>query len=533
MSPGRVEPAPPARDPLDRLPVLLLVAAFLLVLPAGLLGLLEPTETRHAEIAREMLASGDWLTPRLNALAHLDKPPLAYWAAALGLRMSGPNAWGPRVPVALASLVTLAFTVLAARRRFAPLVASPTLPAWLMLGMLLYALAGRAVATDPYLAMCVTGWWALAPSPWALALLGLGFLAKGPVVLVLTLLPALVAAAWGRARAPLALLAPAWGWLVAAAIALPWYVAMAARTPGLAGWWLGHETWARFATTEHGRGGPPWYFLGVLIAGALPWTPALLLGLAHTWRERARDEARLLLVWVLVPLAVFSASGSKLPAYLLPCAPAMALLAARGFERGGRAVRHATGLLLLVLAAALWIAARHGMGRLIGLDPPESFPIPAGLWLAIGALALAAFRVAAGPPARTALLVALGFGAALVALARHDRALGAPRAAVELMGMHRAGQPVVEYRRFVAGVPFQLGETVRLLEVPRETRFDDAATVARVMLPRDSLVPLTDAYGRLWIVGPIAPTESLVTGAGLRWTRIAVWKDLALGFAAR
>ena len=522
------------RGPFDRLAVLLLAAAFLLVVPAGMMGLLEPTETRYAEIAREMRASGDWLVPRLDGLAHFHKPPLAYWAAAGGMALCGENAWGARVPAALAALATLMFTALAARRRFGALLGSPPLAAWLLLGTALFATVGRTLASDPFLAAAVTGWWALAPSPWALTLLGVGFMAKGPVVLLPTLLPVLVLAALERRRSALALLAPAWGWLLAAAIALPWYLAVAARTPGLAGYFLGNQVWARYATIEHQRGGPPWYFLGVLIAGALPWTPALLAGLVVAWRERARLEGRLLLAWLLVPLAVFSTSGSKLPAYLLPCMPAVAMLAALGFERGGRMVRHATGLLLLVMAAAAWIAARHLIGRLIGIDPPEAYRIPFEIWLAIAALVLAAFGVIDRPLPRTALLVAVAFSATLVALARHDRALGSPRAVVEVMRETRApGEPVVEFAHFDAGLPFYLGERVRLLEVPRERQFEDAATLARVFVTRDSLGPLADAHGRVWVMGPAAPTEAMVRGQALRWTRIAGWKGEAIGYASR
>ncbi len=525
---------PPARGPLDRLPVLLAVATFLLVVPAGLMGLLEPTETRYAEIARAMNRGGDWLTPRLNGIAHFHKPPLAYWAAAAGMRLMGENAWGARVPVALAAIATLLFTALAARRRFGALVASPTLAAWLLLGTALFAAAGRTLASDPFLAAAVAGWWALAPSPWALALLGAGFMAKGPVVLLPTLLPVLVAAAWKRERAPLALLGPGWGWLGFGVVALPWYLVVAARTPGLIGYLLGEQTWVRYTTTAHQRAGPPWYFLVVLAAGALPWTPAMIVGLRRAWQEHARLEARLLILWLVAPLVVFSTSGSKLPAYLLPCMPAVALLAAMGFERGGRPLRHATGLLLLVLAAAGWIAARHLLGRLVGIDPPEAFRIPAGMWIALAALVLAAFRVTDGPPARAALLVAVGLTAAWVALARYDRALGSPRAVVEVLRENRrAGEPVVEFARFDAGLSFYLRERVRLLEVPRETRFDDAATRAEVFVSRDSLAAEADAHGRVWLFGPADATEAMVRSQGLRWTRVATWQDAAVGFATR
>jgi 4-amino-4-deoxy-L-arabinose transferase len=519
---------------LDRPATLLAVFAFLLLLPAGAFGLFEPTETRYAEIAREMRASGDWITPRLDGIVHLHKPPLAYWAAAGGMALLGENAWGARLPVALASLATLLFTVRLARRRFGALIASPALAGWLLGSSVLFLAIGRTLASDPFLAAAVAGFWALAPSPWALALLGLGFLAKGPVVFVTTVLPVLLAAAWGRERRTLALLGPARGWLAFAVVALPWYLVVLARTPGLLGYFLGNQLWERFATTEHGRGGPPWYFAGVMLAGALPWTVALGPGAVQSWRQRASAEARLLIAWLAVPLVVFSLSGSKLPAYLLPCFPAVALLAALGLERGGRGVRQATGLVLLLLAAAAWIGARHGLGRVVGVEPPEAFVIPPGVWLALAAWAFAAFRIVDGPPARAALLVALGLTAAWVGLARHDRALGSPRALVALLREHRAaGEPVVEFARFNAGLPFHLRERVRLLEVPRETRFDDPRTVAAVFVSRDSLAALADRHGRVWLAGPEGPTRTLADTLGLAWTRLARWKDTAIGFVTR
>src|SRR5205823_4285029 len=109
----------------------------------------------------------------------------------------------------------------------------------------------RSVATDPFLAAAVAGFWALAPSPWAIALLGLGCLIKGPVVLVPTVLPLLVVAAWDRSRAPLRRLGPGWSWALFSGVALPWFVAVVARVPGLAGYLIDDQLWRRFTTGAH------------------------------------------------------------------------------------------------------------------------------------------------------------------------------------------------------------------------------------------------------------------------------------------
>src|SRR5207253_472373 len=143
---------------------------------------------------------------------------------------------------------------------------------------------------------------------------------------------------------------------------------LAARVPGLLGYLLGDQIWQRFAAHVHHREGPPWYFAAVLAAGSLPWTAALAAGIARAWRERAREESRLLLAWAFVPLVFFSFSASKLPAYLLPCFPAAAALAAIGLERAGRALRLTTAATLGLLAVAgatlgpRLMAARLGFG---------------------------------------------------------------------------------------------------------------------------------------------------------------------------
>src|SRR5262249_46882080 len=312
---------------LDRTRAALLILGLALGATARLMGLFEPTETRYAAVAPEARASGDFLVPHLNGSPHFHKPPLAYWLTAAGFAACGVNEWGARLPVALASLVTLAFVALAARRSFASLRVRPGLATWILGTSALFLAIGRALASDPFLAATVTGFWALAPSPWGPAALGAGFLVKGPVVLVPTLVVVLAVAAVSKDHAPLARLSPARAWWLFAAIGFPWYLVVAARTPGLLRYLVTNQVWARYATAEHQRRGPPPYFLAVVIAGALPWTPALGARIARTWKDRASLESRLLPAWLFLPLVFFSFSVSQLPPYLFP---PLAVRAARG-----------------------------------------------------------------------------------------------------------------------------------------------------------------------------------------------------------
>ena len=519
---------------LDRTRAALLCMAVALCVTAGLMGLFEPTETRYAEIAREMRVSGDYLVPRLNGIAHFHKPPLAYWLTAAGFAACGVNEWGARLPVALASLLTLAFTALAARRGFAPLGVRPGLAAWLLGTSALFIAIGRALASDPFLAATVAGFWALAPSAWAPALLGVGFVVKGPVVLVPTLVVVLAVAALSRDRAPLARLGPARAWWLFLGLGAPWYLIVVARTPGLLRYFFADQLWSRYATTEHQRGGPPWYFLAVLIAGALPWTPALVAGVARTWRDRRALESRLLLAWLFLPLVFFSFSGSKLPAYLLPLFPAVALLAARGLEPDVPAARWSIAALLAGIAIVGWTLGPVALGRTIGIEPPQSFALPLAAHAGLACLVLSAFWVVRERFAIAALLVTLGAAALLAGLARYDGPLGSPRGFVRVAAEARApGEPVVEYRRFEAGLPFYLREPVRLLDVPRESGFSEPGTRARIFVTRDSLPALADAHGRVWLLGAETEGQTLARELGLRYQPTARWRGTALGILTR
>jgi len=287
--------------------LIVLAAAWLST--AGAIGLLEPTETRYAEIAREMKASGDYLVPRLNGVPHFHKPPLAYWATALAS-----SRWrerlGARIPAALACLAGLALAV-RSRADASPRSASLR-PRGVDRGtMPLVFFLGRAVATDPYLGVSVSAFWRWRPRPgrwprwgWILRQ-GTGRLrhhgapgaGRGGVRRDRGCLRVLGRRGAGGCSQP----SPCpgtWSWCCARGPdRLP------AREPSLG---TLHHPRARAAR-------PPWYFVGVLLVGALPWTAALVTGAARLWRRRAQREAQLLLAWLLVPLVFFSFSAPSCP----------------------------------------------------------------------------------------------------------------------------------------------------------------------------------------------------------------------------
>jgi 4-amino-4-deoxy-L-arabinose transferase-like glycosyltransferase len=450
-----------------------LLPAGAIVASCGWLGLTEPTETRYAEVAREMLETGDWLIPRLNGIPHFAKPPLAYWSAASGMALLGVNEWGARLGVALAAAFVLWCTARIGRQ------AGGALAPFFLASTVLFFVCSHQLAADMFLAAAVAGFYVAILDTrargtiWPFVALAVGFMAKGPVVLVLTVAPVLLAALWARDGAAARALANWRGWIVFALIALPWYIAVVVKTPGLLTYLLHHQLWERYTTTVHQRGGPIFYFLIVTLAGALPWTWAALRGLGDAARAAAgqRNLADALLAsWVVLPLVFFSFSGSKLPAYVLPSFPALAVL------------------------ASCW--------------PSEA---RRGLWLKMAGVTFAVFL------------------AVLAAATPFDSQLGSPRALVQkLKESRRPGEPVVEYGKFNAGVPFYLRETVPILDVPRDLRFAEPAARERALITRRDFARTVRTQGRGWVVGNQAATEAMAIPLGFKATRVAGSGDQTL-----
>lgn len=431
------ETAPsPAPEPTSRaLPpraaaLLLALVAALLLLRLGAVPLLGPDEPRYARVAVEMKRAGEWVTPTLQGEAWLEKPPLYYWAAGLAYRALGESETAARLPSVLAAVLMVGATALVGARVFG---AAAGLHAGFVLGLAVLPFAyGRAASMDMMLAACVTiaqGLVALRllgiagrlAMPAAGVFVGLGLLAKGPLGL---LLPALATGsyllltrdrdAWRRILSPAAA-------ILAMAVALPWYV-LAWRENGQAfvDVFLLNHNLQRFTSTIHRHPGPFYYYVPVVLLGLAPWSGLVGPALARV-RPRASSAERLVLLWFLLPFVFFSLAGSKLPGYILPCLPPLALLAGRLADAwtreetafGGRvaalvglAVAASVAAAPLVLRAqgdphwralgplAAWsLIVAFLFSRAIGADPPRALRL-----LRIGAAGTLLLVVLAAPP---------------------------------------------------------------------------------------------------------------------------------------
>jgi 4-amino-4-deoxy-L-arabinose transferase-like glycosyltransferase len=422
------EPAPAAPEPASRaLPprgaaLLLALVGALLLLRLGAIPLLGPDEPRYARVAIEMQRAGEWVTPTLQGQPWLEKPPLYYWLAGAAYRVLGETETAARLPAVLAALLTVGTTALVGARLFG---AGAGLHAGFVLGLSVLPFAyGRAASMDMLLAASVTvaqGLIALRllgiagrlAVPVAGLFIGLATLAKGPLGL---LLPALATGCYllvaRDSKAWRALLSPAAA-VLGLLVALPWYL-MAWRENGHAFievFFLNHNL-QRFTSTIHRHPGPFYYYVPLVLLGLLPWVGLVPVALARV-RPRASRAELLVTLWLAAPFAFFSLAGSKLPGYILPCLPPLAILAGRQADRWTREGAGAGGRVaaLVGLACAALVAAAPLVLRAQG-EPLWRALIPLGGWSLLVAFVFS--RTIAGDAARALRLLRIGAAGTLL-----------------------------------------------------------------------------------------------------------------------
>jgi dolichol-phosphate mannosyltransferase len=335
----RLPPRPSRRWTLDLgLCTVLLIAVFLLFARIRS-PLLEPEEARYAEIPRQMLVTSSWLVPVLHGKAYLQKPPLLYWVVMASYKVFGIHDWAARLVPCGAALLCI---VIAYRWALNALNLRAALFGGLILclsGRFIYM--SRMLSMDSLLSLCVVAAWTWAHRAlsgnrmiwrwWLSAALAtaLGVLTKGPVALLLSVIPVL---AWQRLDKR-ACRVRVTGWLVfalvAGIVAMPWYAVLAIREPvQVADFFWAHNVLRFLSPLDHEE--PFWFYLPILAAGMLPWS--LLLPALVRWLARRSPAARghrppalgFLLLCCLWCLIFYSVAGCKRPGYILPAMPALA-----------------------------------------------------------------------------------------------------------------------------------------------------------------------------------------------------------------
>lgn len=468
------------------------IAVFVLSFQLGARELSSPDETRYAAIGRSMLETGDWLTPVHNfKFKHWHKPPLTYWCMAASFRAFGYNDWAARVPSAVAALAVVMGVYVIGRTLHGP--RAGFLAGLVLLASPLFFALARLANTDMLLCAFIAWTWVgfvrslfteKRQTLWFLlgtVFAGLGFMTKGPVVLLSTLAPmllyALVTNQWKRIGWWRPLLAVG----VFLVVALPWYVVVCIKNPGLLRYLVEYQTFHRITTDIHQRTEPFWFFFWFVPLGFLPWAVLPLFGIVASFRrgERSAERHRALVPvsWLVVVFVFISLSTSKLITYCLPLFPALALIVgryvARAFtaETSRRSVAFAmacNAAVLLVFAGVFLVGGLH--------DDSASGPIARGAG-SVGLFALAALVLGLLYRPRIAFSVVL-FGVLVLllvgtrAIVGKEDELGIGNSGNELAALigpreetdrYRA-VAVVMYRRYLKELPYYLGHPVMCLD---------------------------------------------------------------------
>ena len=516
------------------------VAAWFFTLDAR--HLLRSDEGRYAEIAREMFASGDWVTIRYNGLKYFEKPPLHLWLTALAYHAFGVGEWQARLWVALCGAGGLLMTAWAAQRwagRRAALLTGLVLlaaPSWNIAshfnsldmgvsGALACVLAALLIAQHPQTPAAARRRWMWA----AWAAMAAAVLTKGLIGIVLPglalVLYTLLARDWALWRR-LHLISGTALFLVLTA---PWFVLVSARNPEFAQFFFIHEHWQRYTSGVHQRGAPVWYFVPQLLGGFLPW-----LGLAPRAWTVAREDSRsggfrplwFCAAWATAIFVFFSASGSKLPGYILPMFPALALLCGLALARLDAAAWRRQ-LWWMAFAAVLALAASTLIGRVPG-GADQADLRRYGVWVS-AACALAAAGVFGAlwlnrrghlMPSIAAAALAW-FGACTVGLVGHET-LGRSTSGVDLVPAMNAvltpDMSVYSVRLLDHTLPFYLRRNTVMVEQPDELDFGTQQEPQKWL-------PTLAAFTQVWATGPRAlAIMSPATYAELQDTPLPMFK---------
>lgn len=422
------------------------VAALVTIPGLGSGTLWDNSETAYGEVAREILLTHDWVVMHLNGAPWFVQPPFYFWIAAICAKIFGLTAFALRLPSALATIgiggaVTYALARTAGTR--AGIYTGVALSTCLM-----QAIVGRLAIMDALLdlavAVSVLCWFRALQTGrdryvvFGAAAAALGFLAKGPVAPVISLLVVLPYAVWEKRSGGIHL--PSWrGWLgggfIFVAVTIPWFAALTAHS-GLRAVieLIGHYTVGRYTGTIENQSGPVWYYLPVLVLALFPWIAFFPSSLAYAFSNLRGPDAtgrngevqrwlRLAFCWLVMPLLFFSFAQTKLPNYIALALPAPAVLTGLYLDQAVGRLRSRSTLIssaivplftLLLALAIVWFTRDN---RLTGAFNELAFNlIYVGAAIFTGAFAAFLLFAARSAAARGIAPYALG-GAMIVAIA--------------------------------------------------------------------------------------------------------------------
>ena len=495
--------------------------------------LIKPDEGRYAEIPREMVVNGDWTTPRLNDLKYFEKPPLQYWATATAYTIFGEHQWTSRLWTASTGFAGILLVWLAGLRLFGREAAGYA--ALLLSSSLLYVLMGHINTLDMGVTFFLTlgiislllgqsqtdiskqRYWMLL----AWAGLALAVLSKGLMGLILPGAALFIYCVVQRDFSVLKRMHWLSGLAVFLLIVAPWFVLVMKANPEFFDKFFIYEHYTRFTTKDLGRYQPWYYFIPILLAGALPWTVLMFDAMfksmraeaasSQSWYGSARydkpfNPSRFLLIWAIFIYVFFSISGSKLPSYLLPMFPALALLT------GNRIAEMRERVLFWQIAPAVPVALlllglAVNVGKLADTPNQADLYPHYGPWL-IAAAMISLLGLAAGmrllwrgrKPAAIVVLAVSALLSAQIGLSGYEtiaRERSAKHIAEAIRAEVKPDIPFYSVMTYEQTLPFYLQRTFILVQFQDEMGFGIKQEPQR-------WIPTVEEFAKVWVAQPEA-----------------------------
>ena len=460
--------------------------------------LIPSDEGRYAEMAREMLVTGDWITPRYNGYKYFEKPPLQICASAIAFQAFGFGEWQARLWSALTGFLTILIIGFTGSRIFNPragwlgaLVLASS-PMWIISGhfnsldmalsaFLVSALCALLLAQTSDNKTVRRNWMWLCWSMMALATLSKGLIGAA--------IPAMVFIAYSIS---------AWDWkiwsrlhifsgtILFLAITAPWFFLVAQRNPEFLEFFFIHEHLQRFTKDAHSRTGPIYYFVPLLLVGILPWIFQIPRAFFQAWNERKQEFSSgwLLVCWTVVIFAFFSVSKSKLPGYIIPIFPALAMLIGARLDRalGNTNLLSAFWKLQTWGFAALGCIGFFFISEISVQARPDEVEAYAQYqyWVIAALIALIIFSALAAWQSKrnglqSILSFAIGFFLCAIIAGTGHETLGRAVSGIDLANRVRtiipANANIYSVRLLDHTMPFYLGRTMIMVESPDELEF--------------------------------------------------------------
>ena len=291
----------------------------------------EPDEGRYAEIPREMLELNNYIVPHLNHVRYFEKPPLFYWAVAASYKLFGINEWSFRFVNALSAFLCTLVLYFTSRRWFNERTA--ILSATILAFSFGFFSMARIVTTDMFFTLwlfasllCFLGFYKERKAFFIYlfyVFLALATLTKGIVAIILFFITIFIFLIIEKRLAFLKEIRITKGVVIFGMVVLPWFTTISIKESEFFYFFVIDQHFLRFLTSKHKRTGSLFYFFPVLLGGMFPWSIFIPRSIIALWKK---SEIRLLIVWSGIVFLFFSISKSKLPPYILPIFPALAMV---------------------------------------------------------------------------------------------------------------------------------------------------------------------------------------------------------------